>query len=151
MCITFTFFLVIVYYIHVLAVFSLLHRRWVAPVVESLNSYVTLFDIMASVTVNMRLCGKTHKVNVVLDGMDLKVSIDTDCDHVRQYSEKVKTISMDDATDMKASKVVSYDSTMMMTPTCLVPKAVLYAAWMEIGMISPTRAKEVKENSISFV
>ena len=106
---------------------------------------------MASVTVNMRLCGKTHKVNVVLDGMDLKVSIDTDCDHVRQYSERVQTVTMDDVTDMKASKVVSYESTMMMTPTCLVPKAVLYAAWMEIGMISPTRAKEVKENSISFV
>jgi len=106
---------------------------------------------MANVTVNMRLCGKTHKVSVVLDGMDLKVSIDTDCDHVRQYSEKVKTISMDDATNMKDSKVVSYESTIMMTPTCLVPKAVLYAAWMEIGMISPTRAKEVKENSISFV
>ena len=107
---------------------------------------------MATVTVNMRLCGKTHKVSVVPgDGVNFNVNIETNCDHVRQYSEKVKTITMDDMTDMKVSKVMSYESTMMMTPTCLVPKAVLYAAWMEIGMISPTRAKEIKENSISFV
>lgn len=107
---------------------------------------------MATVKVNMRLCDKTHKVTVTpgSDGM-YDVHIATDCEHVKQYSEKVKTISMDDMTDMKISKVVSYESTMMMTPTCLVPKAVLYAGWMEIGMISEKRAKDAGENCISFV
>jgi len=107
---------------------------------------------MASVTVNMKLCGKTHRITVTPgdDGM-FDVSFETDCENVIEYAKRVNKVSMDDITDMSGSKVMSYDSTLMMTPTCLVPKGVLYAAWLEVGMISPSRAKEVKENSISFV
>jgi len=106
---------------------------------------------MASVKVNMKLCGKVHNVTVTPgdDGM-FDVNIETDCENVREYVKRISKISMEDITDMSGSKVMSYDSTMMMTPTCLVPKGVLYAAWLEIGMISPSRAKDVKENSISF-
>jgi len=106
---------------------------------------------MASVKVNMKLCGKVHTVTVTPgdDGM-FDVKIETDCENVVEYVKRIAKISMEDITDMSGSKVMSYDSTMMMTPTCLVPKGVLYAAWLETGMISPSRAKEVKENSISF-
>jgi len=106
---------------------------------------------MASVKVNMRLCDKTHIIKVTPgdDGM-FNVDIETDCENVKEYVKRVAKISMDDITDMSGSKVMSYESTMMMTPTCLVPKGVLYAAWLEVGMISPSRAKQVKENSISF-
>lgn len=106
---------------------------------------------MASVTVNMRLCDKRTKVSVTPnDDGTYDVHIDTDCDHVSEYAKGMNNVTMDDIVDMSKSKVVSYESTIMMTPTCLVPKAVLYAAWLEIGMISPTRAKEAGENSISF-
>lgn len=107
---------------------------------------------MASVRVNMRLCDKTHKITVTPgDDGNFNVHIASDCDHVKQYAERIPTITMDDITDMSGSKVTSYESTMMMTPTCLAPKGVLYAAWMEVGMISPSRARDVKENSISFL
>ena len=106
---------------------------------------------MASVTVNMRLCGKHHKVTVVpAERETFNVNIETDCDHIREYSKRVENITMEDITDMSCSKISGYESTMMTTPTCLVPKAVLYAAGLEIGMISPKRAKEAGENSISF-
>jgi hypothetical protein len=106
---------------------------------------------MASVTANMRLCDKKTKVTVTpKDDGTFDVLIDTDCDHVSEYAKGMQNITMDDIIDMSKSKVMSFESTIMMTPTCLVPKAVLYAAWLEIGMISPTRAKDAGENSISF-
>ncbi|MDR1405293.1 MAG: hypothetical protein LBJ20_07015 [Candidatus Methanoplasma sp.] len=99
----------------------------------------------------MRLCCKHHKVTVTPDREGtFSVHIATDCDHIREYAKGISSITMEDVTEMKDSKVTSYDSTAMITPTCLVPKAVLYAAWIEIGMISPTLAKQAKENSIIF-
>jgi len=107
---------------------------------------------MASVRVNMKLCGKTHKITVSPgENGNFNVRIVTDCDHVKQYAERIPEVTMEDVTDMSGSMVMSCENTMMMTPTCLAPKGVLYAAWLEAGMISPTRAKEVKENSISFI
>lgn len=107
---------------------------------------------MASVKVNMRLCEKTHKITVTPnDSGTFDVKIATDCDHVKEYAKRIPTVTMDDITDMSGSTVMSYDNTMMMTPTCLAPKGVLYAAWLEVGMISKSRAETVKENSISFI
>lgn len=107
---------------------------------------------MASVRVNMRLCDKTHKITVTPDDEgNYDVRIATDCDHVKEYAKRIPNITLDDITDMSGSKVMSYENTMMMTPTCLAPKGVLYAAWLEVGMISKSLAKSVQENSISFL
>jgi len=106
---------------------------------------------MASVTVHMNLCDKLHKITVTPNNEGTyDVHIATNCDHVKEYGNRLKTITMEDITDMSGSKVMSYETTFMMTPTCLAPKGVLYAAWMEVGMISPSRAAAVKENKIVF-
>lgn len=106
---------------------------------------------MATVKVNMSVCEKKHEITVTPsnDGM-FDVLITSDCEHVDDYKIRVAKISMDDITDMKVSKIVSYESTMVLTPTCLLPKAVLYAAWIETGLISEKRARDAKENTVLF-
>ena len=106
---------------------------------------------MASVTVHMNLCDKLHKITVTPNEEGtFDVRIATNCDHVKEYAKRLPVITMDDITDMSGSKVMSYETTFMMTPTCLAAKGVLYAAWLEVGMISPSRANAVKENTIHF-
>ncbi len=98
----------------------------------------------------MRTCSKTHKVTVDLDGADLKVHIDSDCEHVREYAEKLTTITIEDVTDRNGSKVFDPEIAKSLSLPCLVPNAVINAAWMELGMLSKNLAARSHSNDIVF-
>lgn len=105
---------------------------------------------MSSVRVKMESCGNDHSVTVSRnkDGK-FDVTIETECQNVRSYAKMVTEITMNDIMGSSESIIQSYDSTRVLTPSCLIPAAVMTAAWMEIGMLPEERMKSIDGNSIS--
>lgn len=110
------------------------------------------YDKMATVIVKMKFCDKTHRITVDMkDDGDLSLKIESDCSHVMDYAELLgDTITMADVTDRDGSKVLSPESLRPLTLTCLAPFGVLDAAWLEMGMMSKNRAREIGEDVISY-
>lgn len=108
---------------------------------------------MAKVVVDMAFCDKTHKITVNLrDDGDLDVHIATDCDHIREYVEKLgDRLTVMDVTSWKGSRVYDEDICSSASATCLVPAGIMNASWLELGMLSKSRAKEIKANCVRFV
>lgn len=104
---------------------------------------------MASVTVNMNTCSRRAKVTATMrsDGY-VDVSIESDCDNVLRYAEKLGSLTMEDLYDAANSKIMSPDIRPIVTATCLVPNAVFYAAWMETGMMSKSHCKKSHSDEI---
>ena len=107
---------------------------------------------MAVVVVKMKFCNKTHKITVKQKGDgDFSLHIATDCADVRDYAKSLgDTLTMDDLTDFATSKIFDFGNCKTITMTCLAPNGVINAAWLEAGMLSKSRAKEIGENVVSF-
>ena len=107
---------------------------------------------MASVIVKSRFCDKTHRIDVSMkDDSDLSVSIDSDCENVRDFAKILgDTLTMQDVTDRTESRLFDPEVVQPLTLTCLVPIGILDAAWLEMGMMSVSRAKLVQNDEISF-
>lgn len=108
---------------------------------------------MTIVVVDMILCDKTHKITVKLkeDG-DLSLHIATDCDNIKEYARRLgDTLTVTDVTNWKKGKVYDQDICSVVSISCLAPAGIINAAWVELGMISKTKAEEVKANCVRFV
>ena len=108
--------------------------------------------IMAIVVVHMNFCKKTHKITVKQkDDGDFYLHVASDCPEVKDYAKMIgDTLTMEDLTDMRNSKIFSYDNLERVTPTCLEPNGIINTAWLEAGMMSKGLAKEVEENVVDF-
>lgn len=107
---------------------------------------------MATVTVDMRFCDKKSRITVTQreDG-DLDLRIETDCESVRSYYKNLgDTLSIGDVTDRNGSRVFDPEVCFPCTITCLVPSGVVSAAWLELGMLSKSRAEQIGSNCIVF-
>lgn len=107
---------------------------------------------MATVTVDMRFCEKKIKITVTPreDG-DLDLVIDSDCDNVRSYYEKLgRILTAEDVTDNECSRVLNAQTCAPLTMTCMAPVGVINAAWLELGLLSKSRANAVGENVMIF-
>ena len=107
---------------------------------------------MATVTVDMRFCDKKSRITVTQreDG-DLDLRIETDCESVRSYYKNLgDTLSIDDVTDKEGSRVFDTKVTEPLTMTCMTPLGIVNAAWLELGMLSKSRADKVGENTMIF-
>ncbi len=103
--------------------------------------------------VDMALCNKTHKITVKTkeDG-NLSLHIATDCENIKEYAERLgDTLTLDDVTDWMNSKVYDKGNCSVASITCLTPAGIMSAAWLELGMISKSRAEETKANCVRFV
>lgn len=107
---------------------------------------------MATVVVKMKFCDKTHKIDVSMrDDGDLDVHIDTDCENVKAFAEKLgPVLTMADVTEREGSKFSDPEILEPLTLTCLTVNGVMDAAWLEMGMLSKSRAKEVGSNEVSY-
>lgn len=107
---------------------------------------------MAIVVVHMRFCEKTHKITVEQkDDGTLSLHVASDCPEVREYAKMIgDTLTMEDISDINASRILAPENLARVTMTCLAPNGIINAAWLETGMLSRSRAKEVGENSVSF-
>jgi hypothetical protein len=108
---------------------------------------------MSTVVVDMALCDKTHKITVKLkeDG-NLSLHIATDCENIKEYARVLgDTLTIADVTDWMNSKVYNQKNCSAASITCLTPAGIMNAAWLELGMISKTRAADVRANCVRFV
>ena len=107
---------------------------------------------MAIVVVHMNVCKKTHKITVKQkDDGTFSLHIASDCPEVKDYGKMLgDTLTMEDLTDIRNSKIFSYDNLERVTATCLAPNGIINAAWLEAGMMSKKMAAEVEENVIDF-
>ena len=85
-------------------------------------------------------------------GSVTKVDVSADyAAHVREFAQYLgKTITVGDVTDREGSKLFDPEVLKPLTLTCLAPKGVIDAAWLELGMLSKSRAKAVGGNEISY-
>lgn len=99
----------------------------------------------------MNTCGKLNKVTAELqeDGT-IRVKIVSDCPNVQAYAERLGNITVEDVTNYEGSKVVDSEVRATLSVPCLTPIAVFDAAWMELGLLSKNRAKDVGNNNVSF-
>lgn len=103
----------------------------------------------STVTVNMRTCGKMHRITVsARDDGDYDVAFVTDCKDIRQYADRLKVISMTDATDAGSSRIFDPKVCESVSPSCLVPVGVMNAAWLEMGMMAKSLAHRAHDNDI---
>ena len=107
---------------------------------------------MAIVVVHMNFCKKTHKITVKQKGEgDFSLHVATDCPEVKEYAKMIgDTLTLEDLTDIRNSRIFSYDNLERVTPTCLAPNGIINAAWLEAGMMSKGLAKNVEENTVDF-
>ena len=107
---------------------------------------------MVSVIVKSRFCDKTHRIDVSMkDDGDLSVHIDSDCENVKDFAKLLgDTLTLPDVTVREVSKLFDPQIVQPLTLTCLVPTGILDAAWLEMGMMSASRAKLVKSDEISY-
>ena len=93
------------------------------------------------------ICSHETWITAEMDGEDrIKVSIEADCSNVKDYSERLTSVSIDDISELRDSRIMTEAEGGILTPTCLVPVAVFNVCWMESGMISKRLA--TKEGSI---
>jgi len=105
----------------------------------------------SKVKVNMTLCAKAHLITVeITPEMEFVVTVETDCDNVREFIDALGKLSMTDLSDKKASKVWEIFKNVRMSANCLVPAAVMDAAWMEAGMLSKSRAQSCGSKCILY-
>jgi hypothetical protein len=103
------------------------------------------------VKVDMTICGKQHFIEVEMTPeLEFLVRAETDCDNVREFIDALGKLSLVDLSDKKASKVWEIFKNVRMSANCLVPAAVMDAAWMEAGMLSKNRAQSCGSKCIIY-
>lgn len=103
----------------------------------------------SSVIANMKTCDKRSRITVTArDDGSMDVDIQTDCDHVREYADRLRTISMEDVVSFNGSRIVDPEVRGEMSATCLCPIAVFSAAWQEMEMLSKSTCRKVHTNEI---
>ena len=98
---------------------------------------------MAVVNVRMNTCDRSMRIEVIRrDDGDLDVRIDSDCENVRMYASKLTRMTEMDVIDFSDSIVNRRGVRDPLTPTCLCPMGVVYAASMELGMLTERLARK---------
>lgn len=106
----------------------------------------------STVRVKSNICAKTSKITVTMnDEGSFDVSIKSDCENIKNYAPGISVLSMDDLVDKNQSIVIKNYQNTSMSANCMVPSAVLSAAWMEAGLISKSRAKAVQNSTIEYL
>lgn len=110
------------------------------------------FCMSTSVRVRSNICAKTSKITVSMEPSgEFSVAIKSDCDNIKNYASGLKELSMEDLIDKGNSKVIEQYCNISMSANCLVPAALLTAAWIEAGLISRSRAKAVQQSVVEYI
>ena len=106
----------------------------------------------SKVKVNSTICDKTTTIVVSnIDGERVEIKIESDCKGVASFAELLKDASTSDLIDWTNNRIIDLASRSGLTTTCLVPTAVFNCAWVELGMISKTLAKNKSPLCIHFI
>ena len=103
---------------------------------------------MTDITVNSNICGFTHKIHGTKDGKNVTIKIETDCPKVKNISDL--EVSMMQMFGIKDNYVIEKAQEGNCCATCIVPSGILHACNLELGLISQSLAKKVKDINIEF-
>ncbi len=108
--------------------------------------------MVSKVRVDATICDNTTTIVVKdIGGGKVSIEIDTNCSSVAHFASLLKDATMDDLTDWTNNRILDLASRSGLTTTCLVPTAIFNCAWVELGMISRTLAKEKSPLCLHFV
>ncbi len=99
----------------------------------------------------MDICGFRHHI-MVEDASDgtFRVTIESDCPNVQMYDEMLGYVESEELTRLNDTRVIRLADAAGLTPTCLVPMAVLNACWVEAGLMSKNLACKSEPLRIIF-
>ena len=105
-------------------------------------------ELMTNLTVNSRICGFTNEIHGEMDGNNIQISIDTDCEKVKKISSM--EVPKMEIFDIKENYVMNNAQKAHCCATCIVPSGVLHVCNIEAGFISSILAKKSGSISIDF-
>lgn len=80
----------------------------------------------------------------------MALRIESNCKHVKEFAEALTEAGPDDYIALADSRILRLAEQNHLTPTCLVPVAVVNACWVETGMISKNLARKNSSACIVF-
>ncbi|RLG29291.1 hypothetical protein DRN98_08570 [Methanosarcinales archaeon] len=101
------------------------------------------------VTVDMPICGYKAIIRAEKVGGSVKVEIESDCEHVKQFADALSEVGMRDVMHISNNKIMEVAGNYL-TPSCLIPCAIMNAARLEFGLISKSLAMKKGDLRIVF-
>ena len=94
------------------------------------------------------VCGHKTLITAELAGDAVKIGIVTDCEEVEAVAKELGELKLEELATWE-NRV--FQLAKRLTPTCIVPSAIMNAAWIEAGLMSRYLALEKKEQKIVFL
>ena len=96
-------------------------------------------------------CDRRSRIKTEMaGGGKIKVTIVSTCPDVRKYAEKMKELSIRDIAKSILENPIYQTASGTVGPECLVPCALVSAAWTEAGMVSKNLLKRYNNMCIRF-
>ncbi len=111
--------------------------------------------MVTRVSVDTPICGKKTIVTAEKNSSGkIAVAVVSDCEHLQTLNENLKEVGVEDTYkgfDQNPIYVSARESNL--TPTCLVPCAIVNAVWVECGLISRsmTQDEKMRESKLRFI
>ncbi len=102
------------------------------------------------VSADASICGYKNSITVTRTGKSIKIEMAGDCSHIKRYADNLREIELKDLYSMEGSAIIKKATSSGISPSCIVPAAIMNACWVECGMISRNLALEKKELKIIF-
>ncbi|MEN3035273.1 MAG: hypothetical protein ABC537_03115 [Candidatus Methanosuratincola sp.] len=87
-------------------------------------------------SVNSPRCDRRTQIVAEKDGSAIKIRLNTTCPRVRDYGESLGEIRINDLTQPILKNPIYVVASSKLGPECVVPCAVVSAAWTEAGMVA---------------
>lgn len=81
-------------------------------------------------------CNQRTRIFAEKDGSTIKIRLDTTCPRVKEYGETLGEISIRDLAQPILKNPIYVIASSKLGPECVVPCAVVSAAWTEAGMVA---------------
>ena len=113
------------------------------------------YCLVTQVSVDEPICGKKVMVTAEKNPSGkIVITVESDCEDLQALSQNLKEVGMEDACmgfDQNPIYISARESNL--TPTCLVPCAIVNAVWVEFGLISRsmTQNEKMRELKLRFV
>ena len=103
------------------------------------------------ILVRMNTCRRYARVAVSRrDDGDMDVRIESDCENIAEYARRLPVISDMDVLDPGSGRIFDSEVRGPLTPTCLCPMGVIYAASMEMGLMTKRISETVSSDEIDL-
>ncbi|MCP8319788.1 MAG: hypothetical protein H3Z52_02460 [archaeon] len=99
-----------------------------------------------------KICGKKAVVTTKMNSSgNVDIIVESDCENIKSFAENLKEIGIKDSCmPFVENSVFILAGKNNVTPSCIVPSAIVNAVWIEAGLIARSLALNAKELKILF-